>query len=358
VYIGAIVTVAGNGGAGGSNNSSRTGAPVNAPQLLLGAPFAYSELLGQTMVDRVVHRLRAFGVEHVSVISEGVGNKIAVLHDPQGSHGFWSAWDSIVSRFLNQGIEELLLLRLGPYVEIDVPDLVRFHHASADPLTQVYDSKGPLDLVLVNAAELKQGNGSYRSRLSNLIPHRSRYRFSGYSNRLNSPSDFRRLVNDGLLGRCAIHPVGKEVHAGIWMNDYAVVDHTARIHAPAYIGAGTRIGAACAIGGSCAIEQGCEIDCGTTIEDCCIFPHTYVGLGLNLRHSIVSGSKLFNLKRNVEMQFNDRHLIANTLASRNQLTNATSRILRPVRSASRSGLSARVSKVASLMSNRWLGSSG
>ena len=357
MYIGAIVTVAGNGRSEGEKLSSRPSTPQSATQSLLGSPLAYLDLLGQTIADRVVHRLRASGVEHVSVISEGVGSKVAVMDDPQGTHGFWSAWDRIVSQFLDQGIEELLLVRLGPYVEVDVSDLVRFHHASSEPLTQVYDGKGPLDLVLVNAAELKQGTGSYRSRLSNLIPHRSRYHYSGYSNRLNSPSDFRRLVNDGLTARCAIHPIGKEVRAGIWMNDYAVVDHTARIHAPAYIGAGTRIGAACAIGGSSAIEQGCEIDCGTTVEDCCIFPYTYVGLGLNLRHSMISGSKLFNLKRNVEMQFNDRHLIANTLASRNQLTNATSRILRPVRTSG-TGLSARVSKVASLMSNRWLGTSG
>lgn len=361
MQIGAIVTIAGDGNAVGDKPSSvtRDSALGSSSQSLLGCPVAFAELLGLPLLDRVIQRLRASGVEQVSVISEGTGSKVAQIDEfVYASGGFWSAWDSVVSQYLNNGIEILLLIRLGPYVEIDVPDLVRFHQANPGALTQVYDTKGPLDLVVVNAAELRVSDGSFRNRLSTFIPQRSRYRFSGYSNRLNGAADFRRLVNDAFLGRCGVTPVGREVRAGIWMGDYSFVDNTARIDAPAFIGAGTRIGASCNIGGSSAIERDCEIDCGTIVEDCCVFPDTYVGMGLNVRHSLVAGSKLFHLKRNVEIEFRDRHLIANTLASRNQLTSATSRLLRPMRTASSFGLSARVSKVASLVSNRWLSSSG
>ena len=363
MYIGAIVTIAGDGRTEGVKASLPVRGSAfkqsSASQLILGSPVAFSELLGQSLLDRVVQRLRGFGIEQVSVISEGAKSKLAPIDDlSSASNTFWSAWDSVVSQFLNNGIDTLLLVRMGPYVEVDIPELVHFHREGAHSVTQVYDDKGPLDLVLVDAAELKAGEGSFRSRLSALLPHRGRYRFSGYSNRLQEPADFRQLVNDAFLTRCAVQPLGREVRPGIWMGDYSFVDDSARVDAPAYIGTGTRIGPSCAIGGSSAIEQGCEVDCGTTIEDCCIFPGTYVGMGLNVRHSIVSGSQLFNLKRNVELEFSDSRLIANTLASRNQVTNATSRFLRPVRTWSSSGISSRVSRVASLVSNHWPGSSG
>jgi len=302
--------------------------------------------------------MRGFGIEQVSVISENTSTKVATIGEPASTGGFWCAWDSVISQYLNHGIQKLLLVRLGPYVEIDVPDLVLFHDQGASSLSQVYDTKGPLDLVLVDAAALRNGEGSYRSRLSTLIPQRKRYRFSGYSNRLVSPMDFRRLVNDAFLGRCAVKPVGQEIRTGIWIAEEGVVDDTARIEAPAYIGARTRIAASCSIGGSSTIERGCEIDCGTTVEGCCIFPGTYVGMGLSMRHCLVSGSKLFHLGRNIEMEFNDRHLIANISTERNQVNNSTSNILRPVRTVSTSGFSAKVSKVASKVSSRWLNSSG
>jgi NDP-sugar pyrophosphorylase family protein len=356
VNIGAILTIAGDGGAAGEISSPGARQPVlgGSSQLLLGCATAFSELLGQRLLDRVIQRLRASGVERVSVISEKSRSKISQIDElVYAGGGFWSAWDSVVSQSLTNGIETLLLTRLGPYVEVEVPDLIRFHQANSNPLTQVYDEKGPLDFVLVNAAELNGADGSFRSRLSSFIPHRNRYRFSGYSNRLSAPADFRRLVHDAFLGRCAIRPTGREVRPGVWMGDYSFIDNSARIDAPAYIGAGTRIGASCNIGGSSAIERNCEIDCGTIVEDCCILPGTYVGMGLNVRHSLVSGSKLFHLKRNIEMEFKDRSLIANTLASRNNITGATSRLLRPMRVGTGSGLAARFSKVASLVSNRW-----
>jgi len=360
MYIGAIITIAGEKRASRESipAAPRAQATRNSPQLLLGSPTAFSDVLGQTLLDRMIQRLRGFGIDQVSVISEDTTDKVAAIDGQTSGGGFWSVWDSVVSQYLNQGIEKLFLARLGPYVEVEVPDLVHFHSQHSKPLTQVYDEKGPLDVVLVDAADLRAGDGSYRSRLSTLIPQRNRYRFSGYSNRLAEPADFRRLVNDAFLSRCAVQPVGHEVRAGIWIADGSVVDKTATIEAPAYIGTETRIGASCCIGGSSAIERSCEIDCGTTIEDCCVFPGTYVGMGLNMRHCLVSGSKLFHLGRKIEMEFNDRHLIADLLAPRNQMTNAASRLLRPVRTISSSGLSAKVSKVASLVSNRFLSSLG
>src|SRR5207237_2785398 len=125
--------------------------------------------------------------------------------------GFWPAWDSVVSEYLNQGMETLLLVRLGPYVELDLPDLLRFHRETASPLTQVYHRQDALDLVVVDASPLRHGTGSFRSRLSGLIPQRQRYAFTGSANRLTQPADFRRLAPDAFPGRCVIGPPGPAV---------------------------------------------------------------------------------------------------------------------------------------------------
>jgi len=359
VYIGAIVTIAGGGHMGEPKfpMSVRTAGPTPArnSQLLFDTPAAFGEVLGETVLNRVVKRLRASGIDQVSVISEGARGKVAAIDQFVLGGNFWSAWDSVVSQYLHHGIELLLLVRLGPYVEINVDEFVRFHRERATPITQAYGNTGPLDIVLVEADSLRGGHTSYRSRFSTLLSQRARFRCRAYVNNLSEPEDFRKLVNDSLRSVCELRPLGQEVSPGVWLGDDAVVDELALIDAPAYIGADARVGASCVISGSSAIEEGCEIDCGSTIENCTVFPGTYIGMGLHVGNALVSGARLFSLTRNIEVAFGDRRLIANTLASRRQITNATTRFLRPVRTLSTARISSRVSKVASMVSNRWLG---
>jgi hypothetical protein len=108
----------------------------------------------------------------------------------------------------------LLLVRMGPYVEADISDFLRFHREVGTPLTQVHHSQGPLDLVAVDGKQLRNAEHSFRASLSAMIGERQEYRFNGYVNALADPADFRRLVEDGLRGRCAIRPIGNEVTPG------------------------------------------------------------------------------------------------------------------------------------------------
>ncbi|HEY7098239.1 MAG TPA: NDP-sugar synthase [Terriglobales bacterium] len=359
MYIGAIVTVAGGGRMGEQAlpMSARTAEPTPArnSQLLFDTPVAFCEVLGEPLLNRVVKRLRASGVDQVSVISEGAKDKVTAIDQLVLGGNFWSAWDSVVSQYLHHGVEMLLLVRLGPYVEINVNEFVQFHRASASPITQAYGSGRPLDIVLVDADSLRGGDTSYRNQFSTLLPHRAHFRSQGYVNSLSKPEDFRKLVSDGLSGACAIQPVGQEVRPGVWLGSNAAVDERAHLEGPVYVGANARVGASCVISGLSSIEEGCEVDCGSSIDDCSVFPGTYVGMGLHVGHALVSGAKLFSLVRNIEVAFGDRRLIASTLASRCQVTSTTTRFLRPMRSLSTTRLSSRMSKVASLVSNRWLG---
>jgi hypothetical protein len=262
----------------------------------------------------------------------------------------------VVSDYLNQGIETLLLVRLGPYVELDLPDLLRFHRDAASPLTQVYKGRTALDLVVVDATPLRDGTGSFRTRLSELIPQRQRYAFTGYANRLAEPSDFRRLVQDALSGHCAIRPVGREVRPGIWYGENARVDRSATILAPAFIGAETCVEASCTVSGASSLERQCEVDCGTTVDDCCVFPGTYLGMGLNVTHALVKGSRLFHLNRNIEVEIGDSRLIGAASPS-HQLGRRARSVLRS-NGTFGSSLVTRSSQLASLLTTGRFGRLG
>lgn len=364
--IAAIVTIAAEKAVEPEDDfSGRRGTPASGLLgILSGAPVASSEVLGCSILEHILQQLRRSGLAAVSVISEtspdpvplGIGKQVPGQPDVSR---FWSAWDGIVSQYLAQGVEQLLLLRVGPYVEIDLHELVRFHCQTASTLTQAYAGQNALDMVLVDAGQLRAGEGSFRSQLSRMISRRRRYLFSGYMNKLVGAHDFRTFVQDALLGRTAIQPNGCEVQPGIWFGDGVRIDATSRIESPAYLGIGARVGASCIITGASSIERCSEIDGGTTIDRCCILPGTYVGMGLHVRNALVGGSRLYHLEHQLELQFSDPHLIGSIRLARkmkaNQLVQRATSLLP---SSLRTTLSTRSAQAASLMQTRWLGRYG
>jgi hypothetical protein len=323
VYVGAIVTIVGQARCeeeSGKLSGKPPGSHQFAPQLLLGSPAVTWDVLGRSVLDRTLDRLHIFGIDHVTVISEDgmcrwsqSGPFTDKLRNPGG---FWPAWNGVVSRYLNHGMETLLLVRMGPYVEADISDFLRFHREVGTPLTQAHHSQGPLDLVAVDAKQLRNAEHSFRASLSAMIGERQEYRFNGYVNALADPADFRRLVEDGLRGRCAIRPIGNEVTPGIWVGSGARIDRSAALLAPAYVGMNSCVRASCTISGASSVEKECEVDCATTVDSSCILPHTYLGMGLNLSNAITGAGRLFHLGRGVELQMNDNRLIRDTSNSR------------------------------------------
>jgi hypothetical protein len=312
--------------------------------------------LGQNLLERTLDRLRKSGVAQLSVISEGHNRSHTSDRPSHAYSNFWSAWDSLVSQYLGQGIDMLLLARLGPYVELELQPLVAFHRQTSSPLTQVYDSEGALDMVLVDAERLRSGDGSFRSRLSALIPKRQRFRFAGYSKRITSPHGFRALVQDALLGRCDIRPAGKEVRPGVWFGEGAKVDPSARIESPCYIGKFTCVDGSCTITGATAVEQRCHVDCGTMLDSCCVLPQTYVGMGLRVRGAIVAGSKLFHLQRSLELQISDPRLLGRSVMRHREFSDRVRQ--RATTLLQRNRLSTSLTQTASLRTTRWLGRYG
>jgi NDP-sugar pyrophosphorylase family protein len=250
-----------------------------------------------------VARLRISGVSEISVLREDMTDT-----SPESGLEFITCGresDDVLSRYLAYGLQTLLVVRLGPYVELDVNDFLRFHRETSSPVTQVFDRHGSLDLLAIEAAHLRDRMSTVRRSFKS----RARYLFGGWVNRLRDIRDFRQLAKDALLGRVGIRPMGREIAANVWVNEDAWVEESAQIIGPAYIGKNSRVRANCTISGASSIEQECEVDCGTIVDDCCILPRTYLGMALKVHNAVASEHTLFHLGRNVQLHLHDRRLM-------------------------------------------------
>jgi hypothetical protein len=315
VHIGAILTVPNEVRLQHPpSHSNGNGEHSNGFALPGTTQIAYWDVLGKSVLDRVCERLQVFGVSEIAVIPEQDLGNGTVSGSPASP--FWTAWNDILARYLQFDLTTLLLVRVGPYIELDIADFLQFHRETSSAMTQVYDARGALDLVAVDGKSLAQRPGTFRSNLQALIPRHKRYPFSGYCNRLADVRDFHRLAGDALRGQAAIRPLGREIRANVWLGENARIDESARISAPVYIGRNSRVNADCVISGPTAIEQNSEIGCGTTVDESCVLAGTYVAPGLRVCGGVVHQQTLFHLGRNVQLQFHDGRLFGNSATAR------------------------------------------
>ena len=267
------------------------------------------EILGRSLLDRTIDRLREIPSASVRVIPEPpISTSLLPARSAKPS-SFITAWENAIAQHLQEGADQLLLLRVGSYSDLDYNEMLRFHLDRGALLTQAYGAGGALDLAMVNAECLRVAESPFRKALSALIPEQERYYYDGYVNPLKNPQDLRRLVEDGLQGRCEFRPVGDEVTAGVWIGAGAHLHPSLRVEGPAFIGARARIAENCAITGLSSVERNCEIDCGTSVHQSCILQGVYVGIALALNRTIVKGGRLFHLDRNLQMDIDDERLI-------------------------------------------------
>lgn len=304
--IGAILTLAGRKPDG---DLSRSSSNYLGKELFGTSSRMMLEVLGRSLIDRTLDKVRRLGAVEPVLISEATPSGRVFPSRGAKPTGFITAWESAVGQHVRNGVELLLFIRMSAYADVDFADVLRFHAETGTQVTQAYDSSGSLDIAVVNTTRLRAAEGSYRNVLSSLIPQRRRYLYQGYVNRLNNPHSFRTLVEDGLSGKCGLRPMGVEAQSQVWLGERAQIDPSVLLRGPAFIGSGARICACCVINGTTSIERNCEIDCGTTVEDSCILPDTYVGVGLNVRRAVVANRRLFHLDRNVEVGFGDHRLI-------------------------------------------------
>lgn len=288
--VGAIIIGDQNGAMEGSHSPSRFSS--------YRAPWASMEVLGKTPIARLAEDLKKDCVV-VSVISNDRPSQYA-----NATHQA-SIADLAADRLANykrEGLGTVLLARCGSYVEFDVAEMLNLHQEQGVGVTRAFSDDVPLDVWIVDPLELPEQVAT----LSSLLRARpAMYRSQGYVNQLRTAREYRRLVLDSFYSRCRLRPQGLEIKPGIWSGDGAQIERSARVVAPAFIGRDVHISAECLITRGSNVESNSRVDFGTAVEDSTILPNSYLGIGLDLSHSIVDGRNLLNLRRNVNLEITD-----------------------------------------------------
>lgn len=281
----------------------------DSESLAASLPLALLDVLGSNLLERTAAKLHSLSALPPVLLRDSSFTRrfskrstASEIHAPAG-------WEDAVAQFVNGGVETLCLIRGGTYTDLDFSDLLRFHLQGRSGVTQAYSRGGPLNVVMVAASRLRAFEGNYRKVLGGMMAEQDRFNYRGYTNSLNSIADYYRLAQDGLFGRCELSPAGAQVQDRVWIAEGAQLDSTVQISGPAFIGLGSCIRAGCTVRGGSSIERNCEIDYGSLVEESCILPNTYVGIALDVRRSVVKGSKLFHLDRNVELTISDERLV-------------------------------------------------
>lgn len=295
-------------------------ASKDAPERFGNIPFACLDVLGTSVEERVVQRLRHFGIATCSVITDSpaeaqpflrcrsLDSRTQPVHAE--SEQFWQAAEREFQRCAEDGAELVVVLRVGAYVEVDYEEMIQHHLDRRSCVTQAMDAdRSPLHVFVLSVSARMDAAELFQKQLQQLRRESEPFQVKGYVNRLRRVSDLRRLAVDGLLARNSVVPRGREIKPGIWLGPSARVHRKARIVAPAYIGAGSKIRASALITRGTVVEQHAVVDCGTVVENTTILPFTCLGAGLDAMHCVVGFRRVAHMARNVEVEIHDEKLV-------------------------------------------------
>lgn len=287
-----------------------------------GLPLAHQNVLGKSVLARIVQRLRHFGVAGITTVCD---ERAAAALDPSSmrefnvmasERGLWRCAETAFNDFVQKGAELVLILRIGAYAELDYEEFIQFHLEHNGRATIAVDARGnPIGVVAASASRRNDAAYLFRHNMEEFRAPCQQYVFRGYVNRLITPADLRQLTVDALLQRNQVQPIGKEIRPGVWAGPRANIHPRARIVAPAYIGERARIRASAVVTRFASIEHHAVIDCGTVIENTTVSPYTYIGVGLDLTYALVGDNRIASLRRHVEVEINDPRLVSTISAS-------------------------------------------
>ncbi len=289
---------------------------------IAGTPYGLADVLGQPVVFHILDNLKAHGISDVTVVTDADVSQWPLGTTARGNwiqasrEQLWGTVEQSFSGYSQSGTETVLVIRLGVYAEIDYTQLLQDHVELRHHVTSVIDDNGvPLDIYAISGSRPQDAALLFGRQWKQFRARCRFYPFSGYVNRLATPYDLRTLATDGLMQRIGLKPVGHELKPGVWVGRGAHIHRRARVLSPAFIGAGARVRAAAVITRCCALERNTVVDCGTVVEDVSTLPFTYLGAGLDVTHALVGHRRLWNFKRNVEIEFADARLIGEATAN-------------------------------------------
>jgi NDP-sugar pyrophosphorylase family protein len=286
---------------------------VTVPSVASTVPLACVEILGQSVLWRIVDDLQKTGAVAVTILVDLSLAAVRDVIDETNSvspliwvSDAWNAAKEVLVDYQASGVKTAFVVRASSYSDLNAIEFLEFHKETGFLVTRAIHENAALDYWIV---ETDRFSGRDDIRIALVSEEVAQYRIGGYLNRLVHLRDLRQLAVDGLTSRCRFRPAGFEVRPGVWMEETADVHRKARIVAPAFIGRGVRIEEQCLITRGSNVECNSQIDYATVVENSSILSNSYVGIGLDVIHSIVDGEMLLNLKRNVTLKIADHGLV-------------------------------------------------
>ena len=296
----------------------------SAREQIAGVPIALLDVLGRSLVHRVIERLHGTA-DKIAVIvegGEGEAEQFAKLITstaalpgvnatvmPAGGE-MWRAAEQAFSDFAQDGAEVVVALRLGPYAEVDFDHMVQFHLDRGARVSSALHGERELGVFTISASRRNDAAYLFRHQFTECREPCTPYAFAGYCNPLADATDLRQLTRDALMLRNAIRPTGRQIKPGVWAAEGARIDRGARILAPAFIGARAHVRTSAVLTRCSSIEHHGEVDCGTVVEDTSVLPFSYVGAGLDVSQAVIGFRRLISLQRKAEVEFSDPTLIS------------------------------------------------
>jgi len=283
-------------------------------------PAACVELLGAPLLARIAQHLHRCGITETVVVTDielddvkrgtdGTNVRFVVASSEQ----LWRSAERAFEDMESAGVRGVAVLRADCYAEIDWQAVLAHHMHFRNRVTRIWCGDEPCacDIFMVSAARRNEAATLMRNSLHEERTAGVRYRVgeTEYINELRDCRMLQTLAKDALYGLNQIQPVGRELRPGIWIGEGARVEKEARLVAPVYIGAYARVHGGAVVTRDSILEQHANVDCGTVVEDAFVQPYTSLGAGLDVVHAVVSGTRLFHLRRNAEFATADPKLL-------------------------------------------------
>jgi len=108
---------------------------------------------------------------------------------------------------------------------------------------------------------------------------------------------------------CNLHILSAEDSAGPSVGRGCNISPQARILPPVHLGQHVRIGPNTTVGPNVVIGDNCVIDQDVTIESCVVLPATYVGMGVELKNSVVGGNTVANISLDTVVSIDNKSIL-------------------------------------------------
>jgi NDP-sugar pyrophosphorylase family protein len=294
-------------------------AEVETAEQLAGVPLALLDVVGKSVLHRVIERF-AGAVDELAVIVTAGTPEAAACALPAGvpssrwtvvatPEEMWRAAEQVFSDFAQNGAEAVIAMRLGAYAEIDLEHMMQFHLDQGARVTAAVRDGMEFGAFVISASRRNDAAFLFRHQFTECRVPCIQYEFRGYYQPLATGCDLRALTRDALLQRNAIRPIGREIKPGVWAGPRARIDRGVRLLAPAYVGAHARVRAGAVLTRCSTLEHHTEVDCGSVVEDATLLPFSFLGAGLDVCQGIVGFRCLFDLRRDTVVEFSDARLV-------------------------------------------------